>query len=138
MRRLAWLPFVLLPLAAVVPCLTAGGRSVDAADISWKKTVIDRAFRSEGVTVADINRDGKLDILNGEMWYEAPDWTPHPATQDSATMATGCMVTATAFACWADDINGDGYPDLIVIGFPGAPCHWFENPKGGTGLWAAH
>ena len=37
-------------------------------------------------------------------------------------------------ACWADDVNGDGYPDLIVVGFPGAPCYWYENPKGGSGL----
>jgi hypothetical protein len=34
------------------------------------------------------------------------------------------------FACWTDDFNADGYPDLIVIDFPGAPCYWMENPKG--------
>ena len=32
------------------------------------------------------------------------------------------------FACWADDFNGDGFIDLLVIGFPGEPCHWMENP----------
>jgi hypothetical protein len=34
------------------------------------------------------------------------------------------------FACWCDDFNGDGFADLIVIDFPGAPCYWMENPKG--------
>jgi len=34
----------------------------------WKKTVIDKVFRSEGVAVADVNRDGKMDIINGEAW----------------------------------------------------------------------
>jgi len=24
-----------------------------------------------------VNKDGKMDVLNGEYWYEAPDWTPH-------------------------------------------------------------
>ena len=29
-------------------------------------------------------------------------------------------------------------PDLIVIGFPGTPCHWFENPRGKDGHWTPH
>jgi FG-GAP-like repeat/FG-GAP repeat len=138
MQRLAWLPVALLPFVA----LFSGPAAADAtgddnSGISWKKTVIDRAFRSEGVTVADVNRDGKLDILNGEMWYEAPDWKPHPIRK-LGDYGDGLHGYSNSFACWADDINGDGYPDLIVIGFPGAPCHWFENPKGGTGLWKQH
>src|SRR5262249_17867861 len=40
-----------------------------------------------------------------------------------------------SFACWADDINKDGWADLIVIGFPGQPCHWFENPQGKDEPW---
>jgi len=27
--------------------------------------------------IADINRDGKPDIVSGENWYEAPRWTKH-------------------------------------------------------------
>ena len=32
---------------------------------------------SETAAVADINRDGRLDIVSGEHWYEAPSWTKH-------------------------------------------------------------
>ena len=45
--------------------------------IGWKKTVLDAKFRSEGVAVADVNKDGKIVVLNGEYWYEAPDWKAH-------------------------------------------------------------
>src|SRR5256885_2390208 len=48
------------------------------AQPTWKKTVIDRVFRSEGVAIADVNKDGKMDILVGDFWYEAPDWKMHP------------------------------------------------------------
>src|SRR5262245_13360739 len=107
------------------------------ASIGWKKTVVDRTFLSEGVTVADVNKDGKLDILNGEAWYEAPDWKKHDIRK-LGDYKDGLGGYSNSFACWAEDINGDGYPDLIVIGFPGAPCHWFENPKGKDGHWKQH
>ena len=42
-----------------------------------KKRSSTRCFRSEGVAVADVNRDGKMDILVGDVWYEAPDWKMH-------------------------------------------------------------
>ncbi|HJZ92479.1 MAG TPA: VCBS repeat-containing protein [Gemmataceae bacterium] len=106
--------------------------------ITWKKTVLDTRFRSEGVAVADVNKDGKIDVLNGEYWYEAPDWKPHEM-QPFMDHGTGLGNYSRSFACWADDINGDGYPDLIVIDFPGKPCYWMENPKGDPSKhWTKH
>ena len=35
------------------------------------------AGANEAATVADINRDGRLDIVSGENWYEAPEWKKH-------------------------------------------------------------
>lgn len=98
------------------------------SNISWKKVVIDKRFRSEGVAVADVNKDGKLDILTGEFWYQAPDWTPHEM-QKPGNYGDGKNGYSKIFACWAEDLNKDGFPDLIVIDFPGVPCYWLENPK---------
>lgn len=105
--------------------------------ITWQKTVVDPKFRSEGVAVADVNRDGKLDILTGELWYEAPDWKPHEL-QKPGDYGDGLRGYSKIFACWADDLNGDGWPDLIVIDFPGVPCYWLENPQGKSGHWQRH
>src|SRR5262249_39766437 len=75
------LAFFLLLALAVPAAIGAGDRprprQRNGAAIRWKKTVVDRDFRSEGVAVADINRDGKPDILAGNLWYEAPGWIPH-------------------------------------------------------------
>jgi hypothetical protein len=111
--------------------------AADSPVITWKKTVIDPRFRSEGVAVADVNKDGKMDILNGEYWYEAPNWTPHEI-QPPKDFGTGEHNYSRSFFCWPVDLNGDGYLDLIVIDFPGQPCYWFENPKGGNGHWKKH
>ena len=120
-----------LPLLLItVPVLHAEG-------ITWRKTVLDKTFRSEGVAIADVNLDGKMDVLNGEAWYEAPDWKMHPFRK-LGNYGDGLRSYSQSFACWTEDLNGDKYPDLIVIGFPGKPCHWFENPKGKTGMWKQH
>ena len=129
------LSFVFLPILAFT--LNADPIKALPPSPNWKKTTIDTVFRSEGVAVADVNQDGKMDILNGEAWYEAPNWKMHEIRKPG-NYGDGLKGYSQSFACWADDINKDGYPDLIVIGFPGAPCHWFENPKGKDGHWKQH
>jgi hypothetical protein len=125
----------LLPLVALAAIACAAliptppqARSAEQK-ITWKKTVLDTKFRSEGVAVADVNKDGRIDVLNGEYWYEAPDWKPHEM-QPYMDHKDGLGNYSRVFCCWAEDINGDGYPDLIVIDYPGLPCYWMENPKG--------
>ncbi len=109
------------------------------AKITWKKTIVDKIFRSEGVAVADVNKDGKLDIICGDVWYEAPGWKMHPLrkerTKDHVWNPAGY---SESFAVFADDVNGDGYPDIIVLPFPGKACYWYENPKGKPELWKEH
>lgn len=108
-----------------------------AAPPTWSKTVLDTKFRSEGVAVADVNKDGKLDVLVGELWYEAPNWTPHEM-QPVGDYKDGQNNYSQVFACWADDINADSFPDLVVVGFPGKPAYWLENPRGKTTHWTKH
>jgi hypothetical protein len=132
MRLAGTLWLIALPLSLI----PATGEA-DQSPIRWKKTQIDRAFRSEGVAIADVNRDGKPDILVGDVWYEAPTWTMHKI-RTPGNYGDGAAGYSKSFACFATDLNRDGWPDLIVIGFPGAPCHWYENPKTSSGEWKEH
>jgi hypothetical protein len=127
--------------APLIPAVILSALPADSAapKITWKKTVVSKAFLSEGVAVADVNKDGKMDILTGEVWFEAPDWKPHRIRPGKDDYTDGNKnVYSHSFACWAEDINGDGWPDLIVIDFPGQPCHWYENPQGKPGPWKEH
>jgi hypothetical protein len=127
--------------AAAVAGLLLAAAPVAAADptppVAFTKVVVDRAFHSEGIAVADVNRDGKPDLLVGDLWYEAPEWKPHPIRK-VGDYGDGSKGYSQSFAVWADDLNRDGWPDQIVIGFPGAPCHWYENPQGKPGPWKEH
>jgi sugar lactone lactonase YvrE len=104
--------------------------------LRFKQVAIDPSFRSEGVAIADVNRDGKLDILASDVWYEAPDWKIHEIREPKKY--DGTRGYSRGFASWSEDWTGDGYPDLIVIPFPGEAAHWYENPKGKPERWKEH
>src|SRR5262249_3756087 len=99
----------------------AGG--FPAQRISLRKIVLDTKFRSEGAAVADINKDGKLDIIVGDFWYEAPDWKIHPIRKSTSPNGFDPAHYSNCMICFVDDFNKDGWPDVGVIGFPGAACH---------------
>lgn len=119
------------------PRNSAAHTSSAARPVNFQKTVLDREFRSEGVAVADVNRDGKVDVLAGNLWYEAPAWTPHeiqPVKQFDAAKGY-----SNSFVNFAADINRDGWPDQIRIDMPGThPIVWHENPQGKKTAWPEH
>jgi len=104
--------------------------------VRFRKHQIDKAFRSEGVAVADFNADGQLDIAVGSVYYAAPDWKPVPIL--SETKKFNRYGYSDSFLCFADDLNSDGMVDLIVVGFPGQQTHWFENPGKPGSPWKKH
>lgn len=133
------MPLARLCTAAVIlPALLATARAADTGTpVTWKKTVIEGKFRSEGVAVADVNKDGRPDVLIGDSWYEAPSWTKHDIRKPG-DYGDGLRSYSECMTCWADDINGDGWVDQVVIGFPGKPAFWYENPQGKPGHWPEH
>jgi hypothetical protein len=135
------LTIVIAPLGLAALLLTAAGAEAGDGDtptpVAWKKTIIEGKFRSEGVAVADVNKDGSRDILIGDSWYEGPSWTKHDIRKPG-DYGDGLRSYSRCMTCWVDDVNGDGWVDQIVIGFPGQPAYWYENPRGKPGLWPEH
>jgi len=109
------------------------GKTIGPAPVGFKKVVIDTAFRSEGVAVADFNRDGHLDIAAGTVYYAGPKWRPVPMLGKAPDFPRKGY--SDAFLCFADDLNHDGWTDLITVGFPGAETTWLENPGPKGGVW---
>ena len=103
--------------------------------VSFKKHVISSRFVSEGVAVGDVNRDSKIDILAGNYWYESPSWIPHLLHADTLNPVPGY---STTFINYAEDVNNDGWIDLIRFDQPGGVCVWHENPQHKNVLWQRH
>lgn len=117
--------------------LCVSGNVPAPRNVKWRKVVLDTEFRSEGVTVADVNRDGRQDVLAGLVWYEAPGWKMHELAPQVKYDAAGNY--SDTFIDFTADLNRDGWPDLIRLDWPGRdPAVWHENPKGRPGHWAEH
>jgi hypothetical protein len=90
-------------------------------------------FYTEGITVADVNKDGKTDIIAGARWFEAPDWKVHDIWKHKKFYYTKGY--SDSFLNFATDVNEDGWVDLICFDFPGKEVYWLENPAGVDALW---
>lgn len=122
----------ILLLAAMVLFCHDQAEAQDASKY-FKKHVITSDFISEGVAVGDVNKDGRLDILAGTAWFAAPDWKRYPI--DTIKTFSPKTAYSRSFLNHCMDINQDGWPDLIVVDFPGLSADWFENPGQKGGYW---
>jgi hypothetical protein len=123
----------------------------------FKKVQLTDQFWAEGAHFADFNRDGAMDVVSGPFWYEGPAFKKrheiYPAnasfkrfksdgTEETVPGYEGALGTNNAysdcFLTYTYDFNSDGWPDVLVYGFPGKEVAWFENPKGREGHWQRH
>ena len=103
---------------------------------SFQRQTLSTEYFCEGAGFGDVSRDGKPDIVSGPYWYAGPDFkTKHeiyaPKPQNRNRYADN-------FFSFVYDFNGDGWGDVLRVGFPGTPALVFENPKGKPGHWKRH
>ncbi|MBU6402839.1 MAG: VCBS repeat-containing protein, partial [Verrucomicrobia bacterium] len=136
-------------------CLVASAKTYRLH--TFKKIQLTDQFWSEGANFGDFNHDGRMDIVSGPFWYEGPDFKVRHAyrpanhsfkrqtadgRQETVPGFEGALGTHNAysddFLTFVYDFNGDGWPDILVIGFPGDYTTWYENPRGQPGDWVEH
>lgn len=104
---------------------------------SFNKQELSNEFWAEGACFADINRDGVTDVVSGPFWYEGPTFKARheyaPADKVSKSKRNGVDVTfrgykgglgneneySANFFAHSGDFNGDGWADILILGFPG-------------------
>ena len=149
-------PFFRFVLVAVV---LAAATAVAAEPVlhTFKRQQLSDQFWCEGASFADFNRDGANDIVSGPWWYEGPAFTNRHelyAPQATFSLQLGPMTSIQVpgfegalgakntysdnFFAFPRDFNGDGWMDVLIVGFPGKETVWFENPKTADKHWPRH
>ena len=107
---------------------------------SWTTRLVDSAFTgASAVAIADVDHDGKLDIvaaaatLNQIAWWKNVDglgtsWTK--TTVDSSAQGVRALAVI--------DMDKDGDADVVGASETGNAVAWYENSAGNGSAWSAH
>ncbi len=147
-------------LAAVLPLAFATTNLLAQPPVAtgeFTKLQLTDQFWAEGAAFGDFNKDGKMDVVYGPYWWAGPDFktrrTVYPDTtktkvkkQDGTEIEIPGFKGALGyengysdnFLTYTYDFNGDGWMDILVLGFPGKESSWYENPKGADQPWPKH
>ncbi|MCC7204929.1 MAG: VCBS repeat-containing protein [Phycisphaeraceae bacterium] len=105
----------------------------------WPRHVVQDQHFDEGLDVADLDGDGKPEIVSGVHWYKAPPAGPYTGPWHAGTIAPGFreMVRLAVI-----DVNGDGRPDVVMVESENLEgrMSWYENrpAKNGGIDWVEH
>jgi hypothetical protein len=102
-----------------------------AGALGW--ATISDASQDEQLTAADLDRDGRTDLVMGTRWLHNLPGRFVLDTIDADSLPPDRNRVA--------DIDGDGWPDVVVgfeaISVPG-PLRWYRNPGSTDSAWARH
>jgi len=112
--------------------LYQGAEMTRPEEIRFEKLTLDLGS-SESAAIADINGDGRLDIISGENWYEAPHWVKHHFREILYTNNYIDDLSTLPL-----DVDGDGRVDLVTSGWFSKKLAWWQNPGKSGDIWQEH
>ena len=80
-----------------------------SSDGSFERLTLATEFLCEGASCADLDRDGKMDVVSGPYWYRGPDFGTR--REIYAPKAFDPAGYSDNFFAFPRDFDGDGWGD---------------------------
>ncbi len=113
-----------VPLVFILVVNFVHSVSAEPPLFKWRAVEIDKIEIGYGLQMADVNGDGKTDIVLADkstiQWYENPSWSKHIIARDLTKRDNVCIT--------ARDIDGDGKAEIAV----GGQWNYRESVKDGA------
>jgi hypothetical protein len=134
--RTAHVTCLSLALGGLVMVATSAAAEPERGGLRFSRTALCFDL-NECCDVADVNQDGQLDVIAGRNWYCGTDLVPR-----ALRIIDDWSGYAQNSGEHAIDVNGDGWVDVLAVGFTIPEICWYENP-GPEGLkrgwlWKRH
>lgn len=115
-----------------------GMPSLTQAEVRFERIQLSDEFYSEGGTYGDYDGDGHGDVAVGPWIYYGPDFERRSQFYEGESIDP--VGYSNNFLMYTSDVNRDGRPDILVLGFPGKESWWYENPgqSGAEESWPEH
>jgi len=106
-------------------------------DLVFQKHQLDGGA-NETAAFADVNGDGRMDLVSGENWYERSKskggkWKKHHFRELNFSRDY-----IDNFSDLPLDVNGDGRVDIVTATYFTKKISWYENPGKGGATWKEH
>jgi hypothetical protein len=126
------------PDGAPARCSTTIARPAPAAPgpRRFRRLVLTTRHHAESVGIGDLDCDGAADVVAGPFYYRGPGFTEARALYPA--MEFDPHGWSDNFVAYLQDLDGDGWTDVLVTAGAGRTAYWLQNPGAGTGGWAKH
>jgi len=119
--------FLLLPLGLVWSQVS----NVPSTAVSFDKIELLDKYVSEGASIGDIDRDGHMDIVAGNLWWKGPDFNvayAYGPVKYFPITGPGLEGYSTNFFTFPSHIDGNRWMDILQVGLPGTDSKWIKDP----------
>ena len=104
-----------------------------ADEVPFRRHTINSQSEFSAAAAIDVNQDGRLDIVSGGFWYEAPTW--------KRRYLRDVQQIRGRFDDYSNlplDVNRDGLIDLVSVNYRSRSLYWVENSGKSLMPWNRH